>query len=115
MKSVLFSKKPAPDPELLALQADLRDVKSELAQAHQRFNQVVDPELVESWIFQINALNARYNYIIRSIKARSPESMAAFGKDSAVKSPTHEISGPPSKSNAAGYDVCENEEDALWT
>lgn len=123
MKSVLFSKKNTPDPELLALKTELRDAQSELAQAYHRFNQAVDPELVESWVFQINALNARCNYLIRAIKSRSPETIAAFSKTSAVK--RHDVCGSikpipgmnqtPPQGKVIGYDVCEDEEDALWT
>ena len=42
-----------------------------------RFNQALDPELVESCIYQISAVKARCNYLIRAIKERSPETAAA--------------------------------------
>ena len=77
MKSVLFSKKNPPDPELLALRAALAEAQNDLSHAYQQFNQAVDPELVESCIYQINAVKARCNYLIRTIKARSPEALAA--------------------------------------
>lgn len=77
MKSVLFSKKHTPDPELSALKAELQEAQNELARAYCQFNHAVDPELVESCIYQINAVKARCNYLIRSIKARSPEPLAA--------------------------------------
>ena len=69
----LFSKKAAPDPELLSLKAELQNAQGDLAQAYRRFNQAVDPELVESCIYEISAVNARCNYLIRAIKARCPE------------------------------------------
>ena len=69
----LFSKKPTPDPELLTLKAELQTAQGDLAQAYRRFNQAVDPELVESCIYEISAVNARCNYLIRAIKARCPE------------------------------------------
>ena len=77
MKSVLFSKKHTPDPKLLALKAELQEAQNELARAYCQFNHAVDPELVESCIYQINAIKARCNYLIRSIKAHSPETLAA--------------------------------------
>ena len=77
MKSVLFSKKYAPDPELAALKAELQEAQNELARAYCQFNHAVDPELVESCIYQINAVKARCNYLIRTIKTRSPETLAA--------------------------------------
>ena len=69
----LFSKKPTPDPELLTLKAALRDAQGDLAQAYCRFNRAVDPELVESCVYEISAVNARCNYLIRAIKARCPD------------------------------------------
>ena len=78
MKSVLFSRRPTPpDPVLTALKAELEEARAELAQAYCRFNEAVDPELVESCIYQISAVKARCNYLIRAIKARSPDSVAA--------------------------------------
>ena len=76
MKTV-FSKKPTPDPELLALKAELLDAQNQLALAYHQFNQAVDPELVESCVYQISAVKARCNYLIRAIKERSPEAVAA--------------------------------------
>ena len=78
MRSVLFSKKSRPDPELLALKAELQTAQADLAHAYCQFNQALDPELVESCIYQISAVKARCNYLIRSIKERSPEALAAF-------------------------------------
>ncbi|MCI2056180.1 MAG: YaaL family protein [Oscillibacter sp.] len=77
MKAMPFAKKPAPDPELVFLKAELSAAQSDLQQAYSLFDQAVDPELVESCIYQINAVKARCNYLIRSIKARSPAAAAA--------------------------------------
>lgn len=80
MRSVSFFKKSRPDPELLALKAELQTAQADLAQAYCQFNQALDPELVESCIYQISAVKARCNYLIRSIKERSPETLAAFNR-----------------------------------
>lgn len=77
MKTALFSKKAAVDPELLALKSELLDAQGDLAQAYRQFNQALDPELVESCIYQISAVKARCNYLIRAIKERSPDTAAA--------------------------------------
>ena len=79
MKTVLFSGKTRPDPELLALKADLLEAQADLAHAYRQFNQALDPELVESCIYQISAVKARCNYLIRAIKERSPGTQAAAG------------------------------------
>ena len=80
MRSVLFSKKTKPDPELLALKAELLDAQGDLALAYRQFNQALDPELVESCVYQISAVKARCNYLIRAIKAREPEAAAALSR-----------------------------------
>lgn len=78
MKNVLFAKRAQPDPELLTLKAELLEAQGELACAYQQFDHALDPELVESCIYQIKAEKARCNYLIRSIKERSPESVPAL-------------------------------------
>ena len=77
MKSI-FSKKSKPDPELLALKAELQEAQGELSLAYRRFDQALDPELVESCVYQISAVQARCNYLIRAIKARQPAVAAAL-------------------------------------
>jgi len=77
MKTSIFSKKSKPDPELVALREELQTAQGELALAYRQFNQATDPELVESCVYQISAVKARCNYLIRAIKERSPESAAA--------------------------------------
>ena len=67
----LFAKKAAPDPELIALKAALEAAREDLFLAYQDFDHAVDPELVEACVYQISAVKARCNYLIRSIKARS--------------------------------------------
>ena len=53
MKNILFTKRSRSDPELLALKAELLNAQGELACAYQQFDQALDPELVESCIYQI--------------------------------------------------------------
>ena len=79
MKTTFF-KKSRPDPELLALRAELQSAQGDLslACAYQQFDHALDPELVEFCIYQIKAEKARCNYLIRAIKERSPESVPAL-------------------------------------
>ena len=77
MKNILFTKRSRSDPELLALKAELLNAQGELACAYQQFDQALDPELVESCIYQISAVKARCNYLIRAIKERRPDAVAA--------------------------------------
>ncbi len=72
-----FLKKTRPDPELLALKAELQSAQGDLSLAYRRFDQAVDPQLVESCIYQIKAEKARCDYLIRAIKELAPEAPAA--------------------------------------
>ena len=78
MKTTSFFTNRTRDPELLALQAELQQAQGDLALAYRQFDQALDPELVESCIYQIKAEKARCNYLIRAIKERSPEGFAAL-------------------------------------
>lgn len=80
----LFGKKNSPDPELLALKAALETAREELFLAYQAFDRAVDPELVESCVFQISAVKARCNYLIRAIKHRSGSQTVAEGEGERV-------------------------------
>ena len=83
MKPV-FSKKHPQDPELLILRSELLEAQGDLAQAYRQFDQALDPELVESCVYQISAVKARCNYLIRAIKERSPAGLAAAGREGAA-------------------------------
>ena len=80
----MFAHKTRQDPELAALRQELSDAQGELSQAYRQFNEAVDPELVESCIYQISAVKARCNYLIRAIKERSGPAVAASREEDAV-------------------------------
>ena len=48
---------------------ELHSLKSELDEAYRLFDQSLDPTLTESCIFQINALNSRYDHTLKGIKS----------------------------------------------
>lgn len=122
MRSVLFSKKSRPDPELLALKAELQTAQADLAHAYCQFNQALDPELVESCIYQISAVKARCNYLIRSIKERSPDALPAFSRAAAGRQslyggePGSEPGGTAPQRGGERYGACGDDGgDAAWT
>lgn len=39
-----------------------------IAQAYSCFNTAHDPDLIESYVFEINALQSRYSYLLRRVK-----------------------------------------------
>ena len=116
-----FSQKYRPDPELLALKEDLREAQWELTLAYRRFNQAVDPELVESCVYHISAAKARCNYLIRTIKALDPEALTAASRVPTEaqqhgfggKTTSSEGTEPSPQGEGKGYGACE--EDAVWT
>ena len=50
------------------LEDNLQDLRLLLSQAYAGFNAAVDSELVESYIYEIQSLQARMNYLLRRIK-----------------------------------------------
>ena len=58
-----------------ALEEERRDLMNSLSrtrtlihQAYGGFNSASDGDLIESYVFEINSLQARYNYLIRRVK-----------------------------------------------
>lgn len=64
------------------LEDNLQDLRLLLSQAYAGFNAAVDSELVESYIYEIQSLQARYSYVLRQRKAldSAPETTAAKGQ-----------------------------------
>ena len=84
MKNVLFSRKSPSDPELERLKAELYQAQDGLQQAYHHLDLVLEPELVESCIYQISSIQARCNYLIRAIKVRHGAAVSAPAKESAA-------------------------------
>ena len=65
-----FSRRPGRTRE--AARRELRDsllsTRTQINQAYGGFNSVSDSDLIESYVFEINALQARYNYLLRRAK-----------------------------------------------
>ena len=53
------------------LRQELDQINRQLKEAYERFNYACEPELVEASIFEINALKAKYDYLLRCVKERS--------------------------------------------
>ena len=54
--------------EMRQLQECMEAVRMQLNQAYTAFNMADDEDLVESCVFEINALQARYNYLLKQAK-----------------------------------------------
>jgi len=66
-----MAKKRSSDPAMRELERELQVNTQALKDAYLRFDYVCDNDLVESCIFEINALKARSNYLLRQIKQLS--------------------------------------------
>ena len=50
------------------LMTSLTHTRTLINQAYGGFNNASDGDLIESYVFEINALQARYNYLLRQVK-----------------------------------------------
>ena len=67
-KADLFRREIARDASMQELFSELSDTRFALAQAYVRFDNTTEPELVDACIFELNALQSRYNYLLRLVK-----------------------------------------------
>lgn len=59
---------PAALEEYRRILADLEYLKKQIQQVDTNFNMAVDEDLVESYIYELNALSARLRYVMREAK-----------------------------------------------
>ena len=52
------------------LLTDLKLTKTALDDAYSNFEQVVDPDLVDSYIYQVNAILKRYKFLLEKINMK---------------------------------------------
>ncbi|GHU43147.1 hypothetical protein FACS1894111_08260 [Clostridia bacterium] len=64
----LFRKKAQKNKALDLLLDDLKQTKSELDLAYSNFENVVDPDLIDSCIYQVNAVQLRYKFLLGRVK-----------------------------------------------
>lgn len=46
----------------------MAETRRQLNQAYRGFNSHSDPDLIESYVYEINALQSRYSYLVRRVK-----------------------------------------------
>ena len=59
---------PPQEEERRELMSSLAHTRTLINQAYGGFNSANDADLIESYVFEINALQARYNYLLRRVK-----------------------------------------------
>ena len=47
---------------------DLKLTKTALDDAYSNFEQVVDPDLVDSYIYEVNAVQKRYHFLLKQVQ-----------------------------------------------
>ena len=50
------------------LLSDLKLTKTALDDAYSNFEQVVDPDLVDSYIYEVNAVQKRYHFLLKQMQ-----------------------------------------------
>ncbi len=72
--SIFRKKKTKKDDPLLF---ELAKTKIELETAYSNFENVTDPDLIDSSIYEVNAVQQRYKYLLRQIKSDETDAAAA--------------------------------------
>lgn len=67
MKFLNFHSKPIDEPYTL-LKADIARTNSDLQVAYSNLSNVVEPDLIDCYIYQVKAVQMRYNYLITCAK-----------------------------------------------
>lgn len=102
-----MAKRPNADPILLELQRELQTTQQTLKDAYVRFDCACDGDLVEASIYEINALKARSNYLLRRIKARSGENVPSAVPHAVPVVKVPEVEEPCiAAANVKGGSVC---------
>ena len=67
-----------PDAEQDELLSALAETRSALEGARLSFENASEPELVDATVFEINSLQARYNYLLRRVRETGCRVEASF-------------------------------------
>ncbi len=70
--SIFHKKKTKKDDSLLL---ELAKTKIELETAYSNFENVTDPDLIDSSIYEVNAVQQRYKYLLRQIKSDETDAL----------------------------------------
>ena len=76
------------DPQQSAqkqLQQELSATNRALKEAYEKFNYVSEPELVDACVYEISALKARCNYLLRRLKEDAMAAEPAYAAAAAMK------------------------------
>jgi hypothetical protein len=54
---------------------EIANTQKELESAYSNFENVVDPDLIDSCIYQVNAIQHRYKFLLKQVKNSTPYSI----------------------------------------
>lgn len=60
----------APPKEVIELKKQIEISKMAISSARNQFEHVVDPTLIDCYIYELNAAQLRYQYLLRSLKKK---------------------------------------------
>lgn len=67
-----FTRKQDPrTTQLNILRKEIAETKCELESAYAKFQNVIDPDLIDSSIYEVNAVQKRYKFLLRCAKELS--------------------------------------------
>ena len=67
---------PAPDAGYRLLLDDLNWTKNDLDFAYANFQNVVEPDLIDAYIYEVNAMQLKYKFLLRRLKQKTEDSYA---------------------------------------
>lgn len=67
---------PAADAGYRLLLDDLNRTKNDLDFAYANFQNVVEPDLIDAYIYEVNAMQLKYKFLLRRLKQKTEDSYA---------------------------------------
>lgn len=67
--SMIFLKKKEPKKEIEELKRQIEISKMAITSAQNQFEHVVDPTLIDCYIYELNAAQLRYQFLLRNLKS----------------------------------------------
>lgn len=67
----------APGGALGELLGELDETRLALSEAYARFNGASEPELIDACIYEINAIQARYSFLLRRVREQGGQAACA--------------------------------------
>ena len=64
----IFRKEPANDTHYMLLKDDLHQTTRALRDAYNNLENVVEPDLIDCYIYELNSVQMRYKFLLASIK-----------------------------------------------